>query len=105
MSSSGEVDFYIKPTKWAIECLRDGSNIKGHTDRFLTGGIYYPCIASGEIKECIILDFRKSKPTKTRDKVPFLYFIAFSGDYTGYEIYDAVCTTQPFGGENCFIEQ
>jgi hypothetical protein len=89
MSFRGEVDFYIKPTKWAIECLRDGSDIKGHIDRFLPGGIYYPCISSGEIKEYIILDFRKSKPTKTRDKAPFLYSIVFSNDYTSYEIYDA----------------
>lgn len=40
MSSSGKVDFYIKPTKWAIEYLRDGSGVKAHIDRFLPGGIY-----------------------------------------------------------------
>jgi hypothetical protein len=87
MSSSGKVDFYIKPTKWAIEYLRDGSGVKAHIDR--RDIYYYALIASGEIKEYILLDFQKSKLIVTRDDVSFLYSIVFSNEYTCYEIYDA----------------
>ena len=45
----------------------------------------------------------KEAQYKTRDEVPFLYFIVFSEEYTSYEIYDA--QLNPFGGENSFIEQ
>lgn len=68
------------------------------------GGLYYPLIATEEILDYILLDFRTSKPNKNRgmfafspsstnvnrlDDIPFLYFIVFSKDYTSYEIYDA----------------
>jgi len=83
------VDFYIKPVKWAIKCLRDGSDLLEHIERFQLGGTYYPWIVSGEIQDYILLDFRTSKPTKIRDDALFLYSIVFSKDYTSYMIYDA----------------
>lgn len=103
-SSNGQVDFYIKPVKWAIECAREGDRLDQHIARFQPGGIYYPLIATEEILDYILLDFRTSKPNKNRgmfafspsstnvnqlDDIPFLYFIVFSKDYTSYEIYDA----------------
>jgi hypothetical protein len=103
-SSNGQVDFYIKSVKWAIECVREGDRLDQHIARFQPGGLYYPLIATEEILDYILLDFRTSKPNKNRgmfafspsstnvnrlDDIPFLYFIVFSKDYTSYEIYDA----------------
>jgi hypothetical protein len=103
-SSNGQVDFYIKSVKWAIECVREGDRLDQHIARFQPGGLYYPSIATEEILDYILLDFRTSKPNKNRgmfafspsstnvnrlDDIPFLYFIVFSKDYTSYEIYDA----------------
>jgi len=102
----GRVDFQVMPVKWAIECVREGDRLEDHIARFLPEGKYYKWIMSEEIKEYILLDFRKSKPRKVRgivifsiplgrrrlirlDNVPFLYFIVFSDDYTSYETYDA----------------
>ena len=70
-SSDGMVDFYIKPVKWAIECDRDGDRLPQHIGRFQPGGIYYPWIESGEIRDYILLDFRTSKPEKARGISPF----------------------------------
>src|SRR4051794_31286783 len=40
-SSSGRVDFQIKPVRWAIECVRDGDRIEEHIARFRPGGRYH----------------------------------------------------------------
>ena len=85
---NGLVDFYIKDVKWAIERLRDGSDLNEHIQRFLPGGKYHRWIKSGEIQDYILLDYRTSRPSK-RDDAPFLYSVVFSKDYTSYEIYDA----------------
>jgi len=83
------VDFQVKSVKWAIECVREGDKLEEHIAKFEAGGRYYKWIISGEIQEYILLDFRKSKPKKARDNVPFLYFIVFSDDWTSYDTYDA----------------
>ena len=108
----GRIDFRIKEMKWVIECVREGDRIDEHIARFQQGGTYYKWIASGEVEDYIILDFRTSKPQKARgmvisfcssglmnanriDHVPFLYFIVFSNDYTSYQTYDA--SVKPVG--------
>lgn len=63
---SGRVDFLVKSQKWAIECVRDGDRLEEHISRFQVGGRYHGWINSGDIKEYILLDFRKSKPQKRR---------------------------------------
>jgi hypothetical protein len=40
--SNGQVDFYIKHVKWAIECLRDGDRLDEHIKRFQPGGKILP---------------------------------------------------------------
>ncbi|KAI9781194.1 MAG: hypothetical protein M1839_006302 [Geoglossum umbratile] len=84
----GPVDFRVKSLGWAIECVREGHDLKEHIARFLPGGGYYEWVESGEIKQHILLDFRTSMPGKTRD-IPWLYSIVFSNDFTGYKVYDA----------------
>jgi hypothetical protein len=71
----GRVDFQIKSVKWAIECVMEGDRLEDHIARFLLGGRYYKWIMSGEIREYIVLDFRKSKPRKVRGIVIYFLFL------------------------------
>ena len=64
--SDGKVDFYIESVKWAIECDREGDRLHQYITKFRPGGIYYPMIASREIQDYILLDFRTSKPDNIR---------------------------------------
>ncbi|KAL1966800.1 hypothetical protein VTN77DRAFT_3765 [Rasamsonia byssochlamydoides] len=84
----GRVDFYVRQVQWAIECLRDGNNIEEHIARFCEGGRYHKWIQTGEIREYIILDFRRIQPCKKRSNDK-LYYVVFSEDYTSYQFYNA----------------
>ena len=64
--TGGRVDFQVKSLGWAVECVREGHDLKEHIARFLPGGGYYKWVKSGEIKQHILLDFRTSMPIKTR---------------------------------------
>ena len=60
----GRIDFFISNMGWGIELLRDGDRIDGHVSRFQEGGAYHPWLASGDMKEYVILDCRKTIPSK-----------------------------------------
>jgi hypothetical protein len=68
--SRGIVDFYIKSTKWAIECDGDGDRLPQHVERFQRGGI----LPVDHIYIAILLDFRTSMPEKARGISPFRPF-------------------------------
>jgi hypothetical protein len=57
----GRVDFYVVDQRWAIELLRDGSDLRGHASRFETGGKYETQMP---IADYIILDFRENTPRR-----------------------------------------
>jgi hypothetical protein len=61
---NGRIDFTVQKMKWGIECVHDGSKLQEHINRFLPNGRYHPWIASGQITEFILLDFRQSTPKK-----------------------------------------
>ena len=63
---SSRVDFLVKSQKWAIECVGDGDRLEEYISRFQVGGRYRGWIDSGDIKQYILLDFRKSQPRKRR---------------------------------------
>ena len=56
--------FFISSVGWGIELLRDGDRIDGHVSRFQEGGAYHPWLASGDMKEFVILDCCKTIPSK-----------------------------------------
>jgi hypothetical protein len=104
---NGRVDFLVRQKNWAIECVRDGSRLNEHIRRFQEGGRYYQWIESGEITECIILDFRTGMPkiplgmydnafihlvfTLTIDDLDIdipLFYIVFNNDYSQFQVYD-----------------
>ena len=58
-TKSGWVDFYIPSKQWAIELLRDGDRLEGHSSRFLPSGTYRKTI---RMTDYIILDFRDKNP-------------------------------------------
>lgn len=68
-ATGGRVDFHVRSVWWAIECLREGDRLEEHIARFQVGGRYYKWIQSGEIQDYILLDFRKSRPRKSRGMV------------------------------------
>jgi hypothetical protein len=53
----GRVDFYIPSMKWGLEIIRDGSKLREHSDRFITGA-YSTLMRSGDIVDYALLDFR-----------------------------------------------
>jgi hypothetical protein len=61
---SSHMNFLVKSQKWAIKCIRDGNRLEEHISKFEQGGRYHKWIASGEIQEYILLDFRKSPRQK-----------------------------------------
>jgi hypothetical protein len=56
---SSHMNFLVKSQKWAIKCIRDGNRLEEHISKFEQGGRYHKWIASGEIQEYILLNFRK----------------------------------------------
>lgn len=70
----GWVDFHVKTQGWVVECMRDGNKLGEHISRFQPGGRYYAGIRSGEITDCILLDFRRSKPGMARSKFATVLF-------------------------------
>jgi hypothetical protein len=72
--SRGRVDFLVGSQRWAIECARDGDRLNEHISRFQEGGQYYDWIQNGDIGQYIVLDFRTSKPKKTRGIMLFILF-------------------------------
>ena len=62
----GRVDFVVRQMHWAMECVRDGQGIEEHVARFHPGGRYYKWLQTGEIRDFVILDFRKTRPRKKR---------------------------------------
>jgi hypothetical protein len=63
-TKNGRFDFVVPKMKWGIECVRDSSKLQEHIKRFLPGGRYHQWIASGQMTEYIILDFRQGTPKK-----------------------------------------
>ena len=63
---TGRVDFIVKSQRWAIECVRDGDRLDEDIARFEEDGRYFPWVSSGEVQEYIILDFRKTLPSRVR---------------------------------------
>lgn len=59
---SGRIDFYIPSKNWGVELTRDGQKLNEHSSRFLVNGTYTPILT---VKDHIILDFRKSIPSKS----------------------------------------
>ena len=61
--TAGRVDFFIRERRWAIECIRDGSQVEEHLGRFRAGGKYCGLL----MQDRVIIDFRKnSRPIKPR---------------------------------------
>lgn len=73
---TGRAYFQIKSVGWAIECLRDGDRLDEHVARFLPNGKYHSWIASDQVKDYILLDFRRTMPIKPRSTnlIFILYF-------------------------------
>ena len=58
----GRIDFFMKSTKWGVECIREGERLQQHRERFLPGGSYWSMIERGEMVQHLLIDFRTSSP-------------------------------------------
>lgn len=58
----GRIDFYIPEKRWAVELLRDHSNIGEHVSRFKTGGTYYPWLQEKMVEDWIVIDCATTLP-------------------------------------------
>lgn len=62
--NSGRIDFRVVEPGWGVELLKDGDRLLEHCQRFQEGGIYYPWISSGWLKDWLILDCTQRTPRK-----------------------------------------
>jgi hypothetical protein len=67
---TGRIDLFVREPQWAIELLRDGDRIGDHMKRFATGGVYHPWIIAGKIKDYVVLDFRRTIPSRMIREFP-----------------------------------
>lgn len=70
----GRIDFFIKSTKWGVECIREGDRLQKHIERFLPGGSYYSMIERGEMVQHLLIDFRTSSPPIFQG-IPIMLFL------------------------------
>lgn len=55
-AGSGRVDFWIPGKKWAIELLRDYSNVDEHVSRFRKGGTYYEWLKEKAVEDWVVIN-------------------------------------------------
>ncbi len=83
-NSEGFLDFYVDDTwKWGIELLREGDEMKSHSERFAPGGIY-EAIAP-EMAAWVILDFRTEEKAIRKQRKKF-WHILYNDDYSAVTI-------------------
>ena len=63
----GRISIFVPSKKWGIELLGDGSEIEEHGPRFLFDSAYGAWLTASDLTDHIILDFRRSRPRKTRE--------------------------------------
>ena len=81
--SNGYVDFYLNKKRWAIELLRDSSDVNQHLARFRPGGLYHSMLQNGSIQAYIVVDLRgPHQPSRSYSTPPDLFTFNFDGDYT-----------------------
>jgi len=83
ISADGIGDFWVSPVGWALELLRDGSDLREHERRFEPGGKYHKV----PIAAYAGLDFRSQEAAPVAQPppqlVPSSYHIIFNSDYSG----------------------
>ncbi|KAG8822700.1 hypothetical protein FRC17_009488 [Serendipita sp. 399] len=93
---AGRVDFFIPSKKWGIEIIRDGSKLREHSDRFLTGA-YSALVHSGDIVDYALLDFRHTVPTVPTPDIPKIFYVVFNEENDHAWIYNNVLTLRWYG--------
>jgi hypothetical protein len=91
------VDFTIDGPDWGVEIIRDGNRISEHIERFNPGGLYYPWIQSGQLKDWIILDCRNTSYYTTPSASAAtasassskLWRVIFTVDYAMVDLWDS----------------
>ncbi|KAG8777111.1 hypothetical protein FRC15_011526 [Serendipita sp. 397] len=87
-SRAGRIDFFIPSKKWGIELTRDGSKLNDHASRFEASGAYGQWLATSDMVDYVLLDFRHTKPKQSYPGIMNLYHVVFDGDLTRLKIYD-----------------
>jgi hypothetical protein len=61
-SDGHSLDLRIPGPRWGLELTYDGRRLLGHMDRFSQTGQYGQWLATGEMTDFMVLDFRPKKP-------------------------------------------
>jgi hypothetical protein len=92
-SGHGRVDIFIGRPGWGVEIVRDGNGISECIGRFNPGGLYYPWIQSGRVKDWLILDCRNIIPgaLTATESTPSseLWRVVFTDDYAMVDLRDS----------------
>ncbi|KAF9531360.1 hypothetical protein CPB83DRAFT_904486 [Crepidotus variabilis] len=77
---AGRIDFFIPGKRWGIECMQDGIRLPQHVSRYGPNGAYGEWLASRELDDYILLDFRTSIPATKYLGIPKLFHVLFNYD-------------------------
>ena len=63
-SRIGSIDFFIPLKKWGIELTREGDRLRQNDARFAADGAYGKWLASSDMENYVLLDFRSTIPMR-----------------------------------------
>ena len=76
---NGRIDFLVRSVKWGIDCVRDGAKLQEQIGRFPKGRRYDLWIVSGQMKDYILLDFRRSIPRTPQGMLRLFLYLSPDG--------------------------
>ncbi|KAA8902470.1 hypothetical protein FN846DRAFT_908554 [Sphaerosporella brunnea] len=89
--TNASIDIMIPHYGWGMELLLEGRKIAEHIRRFDAGGAYGEWMATGDMKDYVIVNFRANRPRKVKIGAEFqkFYNVCFDENFTKVIVFHA----------------